>query len=115
MAAFVGNHDCVAIINNYVPKEDVLYFTRKQPLEEKPKLSPELAKPLHDLVMMMNTNPVRLEFLNNIFDEILKALFRVALKFRDNPLLLEKITEIRKVLELMSDREFKNRYDVNEA
>ena len=115
MAAFVGNHDCVAIINNYVPKEDVLYFTRKQPLEEKPKLPPELAKPLHDLVMMMNTNPVRLEFLNNIFDEILKALFRVALKFRDNPLLLEKITEIRKVLELMSDREFKNRYDVNEA
>ena len=59
MAAFVGNHDCVAIINNYVPKEDILYFTRKQPFEEEPKLSPELAKPLHDLVMMMNTHPVR--------------------------------------------------------
>ena len=56
MAAFVGNHDCVAIINNYVPKEDILYFTRKQPFEEEPKLSPELAKPLHDLVMMMNTH-----------------------------------------------------------
>ena len=59
MAAFVGNHDCVAVINNYVPKEDILYFTRKQPLETSPKLSPELAKPLHDLVMMMNTHPVR--------------------------------------------------------
>ena len=63
MAAFVGNHDCVAIINNYVPKEDILYFTRKQPFEEEPKLSPELAKPLHDIVMMMNTHPVRWGFL----------------------------------------------------
>ena len=42
-------------------------------------------------------------------------VFRVALKFRDNPALLPKITQIRKVLELMSDREFKNRYDVNEV
>ena len=98
MAAFVGNHDCVAIINNYVPKEDILYFTRKQPLEEEPKLSPELARPLHSLVMMMNTNPVR-----------------VALMFRAHPLLLSKVTEVRKVLEMMSDREFKNRYDVNEV
>ena len=38
---------------------DILYFPRKQPLETSPKLSPELAKPLHDLVMMMNTHPVR--------------------------------------------------------
>jgi len=98
MAAFVGNHDCVAVINNYVPKEDILYFTRKQPFEDKPKLSPELARPLHDLVMMMNTHPIR-----------------VAMKFRDNPKLLENITQVRKVLELMSDREFKNRYDVNEV
>ena len=45
----------------------------------------------------------------------LMLLFRVALKFRDNPVLLTKVTQIRKVLELMSDREFKNRYDVNEV
>lgn len=29
--------------------------------------------------------------------------------------MLENITQVRKVLELMSDREFKNRYDVNEV
>ena len=40
---------------------------------------------------------------------------RVALKFRDNPKLLENVTMLRKVLELMSDKEFKNRYDVNEV
>lgn len=98
MAAFVGNHNCVSVINNFVPKEDVTYFTRKQPFEEKPKLSAELAKPLHDLVMFMNTHPVR-----------------IALKFKECPPLLDNITQVRKVLEMMSDREFKNRSDVNEV
>ena len=29
MAGFVGNHECVAVINNYVPKEAVFFFTRQ--------------------------------------------------------------------------------------
>lgn len=98
MAAFVGNHHCVSIINNHVPREDVVYYTRKQPLEEQPKLAAELCRPLHELVMSMNTSPVR-----------------IALHFRANPKLLANITSIRKVLEMMSDREFKNRRDVNEV
>lgn len=98
MAAFVGNHNCVSVINNFVPKEDVTYFTRKQPFEEKSKLSTELAKPLHDLVMTMNTHPVR-----------------IALKFKECPSLLENVSQVSKVLEMMSDREFKNRTDVNEV
>jgi hypothetical protein len=32
---------------------------RKQPYEEEPKLPLQLAKPLYNLVMSMNTNPVR--------------------------------------------------------
>ena len=28
MAAFVGNHACVAVINNFIPKEDIWYYTR---------------------------------------------------------------------------------------
>ena len=59
MAAFVVNHSFVANINNYVPQAHMLYFTRKQPLEDTPKLSPVLARPQHDVVMMMNTHPVR--------------------------------------------------------
>jgi len=98
MAAFVGNHHCVSVINNHVPKDHVLYYTKKQPFEEHPKLPADLAKPLHNLVMSMNTHPVR-----------------IALHFRANPTLLAKITSVRKVLELMSDREFKNRTDVNEV
>ncbi len=51
MAAFVGNTGCVAAINNFVPKESVYYFTRKQPLEAEARLEPKLAKPIHELVM----------------------------------------------------------------
>ena len=40
----------MAIINNYVPKEDVYYYTRKQPLETEAKLPLKLAKPIHELV-----------------------------------------------------------------
>ena len=45
------------IFKTLVPKTTTLY--RKQPFEEHPKLSAELAKPLHNLVMSMNTHPVR--------------------------------------------------------
>ena len=140
MAAFVGNHHCVSVINNHVPKENVLYYTkwvfckstkrdsqkygtvvsRKQPFEEQAKLSPELAKPLHNLVMSMNTHPVRWDMARYDFSsrDCLPSHFsfcRIALHFRASPCLLEKITSVRKVLELMSDREFKNRTDVNEV
>jgi len=98
MAAFVGNHACVSVINNYVPKEDVYYYTKKQPFEESPKLPPNLAKPLHKLVMSMNSHPVSIAYF-----------------FRDEPALLQNISKIGKVLELMSDKEFKNRSDVNEV
>ena len=53
MAAFVGNHECVSVINNFVPKEDVFYYTRKQPFEEKAKLPINMAKPLYELVMLV--------------------------------------------------------------
>jgi len=98
MAAFVGNHDCVSIINNFVAKEDVWYYTRKQPLESEPKLPVSLAKPLYRIVMGMNTHPVR-----------------IALLLREEPALLQNISKVTKVLELMSDKEYKNRRDVNEV
>ena len=40
---------------------------RKQPFEEYPKLEAELAKPLHNLVMSMNTHPVRWVWNHNYF------------------------------------------------
>ena len=64
MAAFVGNHECVSIINNFVPKEDVFYYTRKQPFEEKAKLPMNMAKPLYELVMLVRKFELILFFFN---------------------------------------------------
>ena len=97
MAAFVGNHSCVAVINNFVSKEEVWCYTRKQPLESEPKLPQELAKSVYKIVMSMNTNPVR-----------------IGLILREEPKLVENIKKVANVLELMSDKQFKNRQDVNE-
>ena len=99
MGAFVGNHECVALINNFVPKEDVYYYTRKQPFEEEAKLPLKMAKPLHELVMTMNTHPIKVAL-------VLKA-------YPDE--LLDNLPTLCKILELMSEREFKNRRDVNEV
>eukprot|EP00096_Caligus_rogercresseyi_P015272 TRINITY_DN7723_c0_g2_i2.p1 TRINITY_DN7723_c0_g2~~TRINITY_DN7723_c0_g2_i2.p1 ORF type:complete len:377 (+),score=106.21 TRINITY_DN7723_c0_g2_i2:169-1131(+) len=98
MAAFVGMHGCVSVINNFVPKETVYYFTRKQPLENEPKLPSSLAKHLYNLVLNMNIHPVNL------------ALF-----IKKNSDLLDNLSSVVRVLELMSAREFQNRHDVNEV
>jgi len=54
MAAFVGQSRVVAVINNFVPRESVNYWTRKQPFQEKARLSKDMAKPLHNLVMSVS-------------------------------------------------------------
>lgn len=38
MAAFVGQHDCVTIINNFFPRERLDYYTKPQGLDKEPKL-----------------------------------------------------------------------------
>jgi len=98
MGAFVGNHDCVAVINNYVPKESVYYYTKKQPFEENAKLPLAMAQPLHKLVMTMNSHPVK-----------------IAIFLKNNPDLYDNLPILVKILELMSEKEFKNRRDVNEV
>ncbi|XP_049799785.1 ankyrin repeat and MYND domain-containing protein 2-like [Schistocerca nitens] len=98
MAAFVGNHACVAVINNFVPKADVDYYTVPQGLETEPKLTPVLAAPLHKFVMQVNVHPVR-----------------VALNLQKAPLLAENLEKVQKILELMSEREMKRGFEANEV
>jgi len=95
MAAFVGNHKCIATINNFVPKEAVYYFTRKQPLESEAKLSPELAKLLYNLVMTTNIHPVK-----------------VALFFKENQNLLQNVSKVSEILDILSKREFTNTNEI---
>ena len=50
---FTGNHKCVAVINNFVPKSEVDYYTVPQGLETEPKLPPRFATPLHRFVIQV--------------------------------------------------------------
>ncbi|KAL0272468.1 UNVERIFIED_CONTAM: hypothetical protein PYX00_005426 [Menopon gallinae] len=97
MAAFVGNHACVAVINNFVPKSDIEYYTVINGLETEPKLPPFLAEPLHKFVMQVSLNPVR-----------------IAMNLQKLLSLYDNIDKVRKVLELMSEREMKRGFKTNE-
>ncbi|XP_024921104.1 ankyrin repeat and MYND domain-containing protein 2-like [Cynoglossus semilaevis] len=59
MAAFVGQHDCVTVINNFFSRARLEFYTRPQGLETEPKLPPMLAGPLHKIIMTTNLNPVK--------------------------------------------------------
>ncbi|GAA6087845.1 ankyrin repeat and MYND domain-containing protein 2-like [Tachysurus ichikawai] len=60
MAAFVGQHDCVTVINNFFSRTRLEYYTRPQGLEKEPILPPKLAGPLHKIIMNTNLNPVKM-------------------------------------------------------
>lgn len=50
---FSGNHNCVAVISNYVPEEEVTCYTLPETIDSEPKLPPALAKPVHTFIMMV--------------------------------------------------------------
>ncbi|KAI7801148.1 ankyrin repeat and MYND domain-containing protein 2, partial [Triplophysa rosa] len=60
MAAFVGQHDCVTVINNFFSRASLDYYTKAQGLEKEPKLPPKFAGPLHKIIMSTNLNPVKI-------------------------------------------------------
>ena len=61
LAAFVGQTDIVVMINNFLPKSTVDYYT--QPHAGEPKLAKHLVNPLHKFVLAVNVHPIYI-FLN---------------------------------------------------
>ncbi|XP_037131017.1 ankyrin repeat and MYND domain-containing protein 2a [Syngnathus acus] len=99
MAAFVGQHDCVTVINNFFSRARLDYYTKVQGLEEEPKLPPKLAGPLHKIIMTTNLNPVKMVLL-----------------VKENPLLASPsaLDKCRRVMELICEKCTKQR-DMNEV
>ncbi|XP_053754450.1 ankyrin repeat and MYND domain-containing protein 2 isoform X3 [Panthera pardus] len=99
MAAFVGQHDCVTIINNFFPRERLDYYTKPQGLDKEPKLPPKLAGPLHKIITTTNLHPVKIVMLIN-----------------ENPLLAEEtaLNKCYKVMDLICEKCMKQR-DMNEV
>ncbi|XP_041665506.1 ankyrin repeat and MYND domain-containing protein 2-like [Cheilinus undulatus] len=99
MAAFVGQHDCVTVINNFFSPARLEYYTRPQGLEREPKLPPRLAGPLHKIIMTTNLNPVK-----------------IVLLVKENPVLVdsEALQKCYQVMDLLCEQCVKQ-HDMNEV
>ncbi|XP_044268785.1 ankyrin repeat and MYND domain-containing protein 2 [Tribolium madens] len=98
MAAFVGHHKCVAIINNYIPKSEVDYYTVVQGVQTEPYLPPFLSESFHKLIIQVNVHPVK-----------------IALNINSFIGLSQHLQKVKKVLELMYDKEMKRGAGNNEV
>lgn len=98
MAAFVGNHHTVATINNFIPRDEVSYFSVIQGQQTEPQLPPFIVDPLHKFILCVNIHPIRL-----------------ALNLQHIPGLLDNADKVSKVLESMCKKEMTRGRDTNEV
>lgn len=91
MAAFVGNHACVATINTYISKSEIEKFTSQK------KLSAAVLDNFHKFVTYVNVHPVRV------------ALNLQAYVLADN------LKEIKEALDTMCTKEIKKGPETNEV
>ena len=90
MSAFVGQHSTVAIINNFISRDHIQYYTKIHGLEKEPLISGRLVSPLHSLVKQTNVHPIR-----------------IGLFLKNNWILIENSNKVIKVLELLCEKQFK--------
>lgn len=98
MGAFVGNHAAVATINNFIPKSEVAYYTKLQGQQTEPYLPVFLLDSFHRFVIESNIHPVR-----------------IALNLQRLGSFNEHLKEVKKVLEMMAEREMQRSNEVNEV
>lgn len=94
MAAFVGYHNCVAVINNFVPKAEVECFTTP----DNQLLPVFLIENFHKFIMQVNIHPVK-----------------IVLNIYSCGGLAEHLAEVKKVLEIMCEKEMKRGAETNEV
>lgn len=92
MAAFVGQHPAVTVINNFYAKEELEYYTKIQGLEKEPKLPYVLVPGLLKLLNTANMHPVK-----------------VSLLLLEFPGLVEENYKVCKVLDLICEKAMKSR------
>lgn len=90
MAAFVGQHQSVSVINNFIPREYIEYYSRINGQEKEPRLPIRFISTMHSLVCLVAVNPVRIAYfyesnlslfeevkkINIVMDHIYEKLFR---------------------------------------
>jgi len=96
MAAFIGQHEIVSLINNFFSPKDLEYYCQPRGLETEPKLPPSLFPALYKYIINVNLNPVKLSFI-----------------LRENIELLNNADCVIRVLNLLCEKMMKQR-DTNE-
>jgi len=89
-AALVGQHHVASFINNFIPKEEVEFYTVPQGLETEPELPLECLQPFHRLILTQNVNPSK-----------------IALLIQTNPVLMEHRLKVVRLLEKLCAKWFK--------
>jgi len=96
MAAFIGQHEIVSLINNFFSPKDLEYYCQPRGLETEPKLPPSLFSALYKYIINVNLNPVKLSFI-----------------LRQNIELINNADCVVRVLNLLCEKMMKQR-DTNE-
>ncbi|KAJ8306824.1 hypothetical protein KUTeg_014908, partial [Tegillarca granosa] len=97
MGAFVGQHHCVSVINNFFPKESLNHYTKPQGFEKEAKLPIELAPSMVKLLNLSSLHPVK-----------------ISLFLQEHIGLVEKSKGIIRVLENLCEKAMKDR-DTNDV
>lgn len=98
MAAFVTNTKVVSTINHFIPKKELEYYTKPQGLQTEPLLPPNILDAFHKLVIYPNIHPIR-----------------VALNLQQFGIISENYAAMKKVLDIMSEKEMKRKSETNEV
>ncbi|GFS29352.1 ankyrin repeat and MYND domain-containing protein 2 [Trichonephila inaurata madagascariensis] len=109
MAAFVGNHYIVSVINNFIPISEIEYFCQKRGFEMEPILPLNLTPFVHKMSIMANINPVALALYlqNNLCildhaEKVIRVFTCLSEKFyrrKDNELMSLKFHHMAFVIE----------------
>ncbi|XP_033243598.1 ankyrin repeat and MYND domain-containing protein 2-like [Drosophila miranda] len=91
-----GNHACVETINNYITRSGLEYYTQAHGQQTEPLIPPALLSAFHTFVIEINLHPVRI------------ALNAQSLG------LLRILSNLRKTLALMCEKEMQKTHDMNE-
>ena len=95
MAAFVGQHSTVSIINNFISCDEIDYFTQIHGLEKEPKLPLSVVSPLHSMVCLTNIHPIK-----------------IALFLKDHWTLIDHGKNVTEILEILCMKQFKSNEDI---
>lgn len=99
MAAFIGQHEIVSLINNFFAPKDLEYYCQPRGLETEPKLPPSLFPALYRYIINVNLNPVKLSF---ILREDIELINNAECVIRVLDLLCEKMMKQRDTNEILA-------------